>query len=363
MDTAVRTGRLSAARTAVCFVALSLVLAACSSEEGGGDAGSPGDGCEGETVTIAQSAPSFIHFPLYVMLGAEMLESAGLSSEVTDVGGGAEVVSAAVSGSVDVASATFGSQLRAVQAGAPIKSVASTEDLHGLHFVVKQSVLDEAGITSEAAGIEDLGVLEGLRIGISSPGSGSDALSRLLLQLGGFDPDRDAQIVALGDSAAMLAAFQQDELNALAVSAPVSYVAIEQAEGAFLFNFPRGDLPQFGDLQYMTYFSGERAIDGRADVLQCFVDAHAKALEMMQDEPEAALEAARSFMDNVEDDALYEEIANDYLASFPASPVLQQDKVERAIEMEKSLEGAEPITIGFDDIVDNTFAERAGGGQ
>lgn len=297
-----------------------------------------------------------------MMLGAGMLEDLGLSYEVIDVGGGAEVVSAAVSGSVDVASATFGSQLRAVQSGAPIRAIASTEDLHGLHFVVKRSVLADAGITSGQAGIDDLSVLEGLTIGISSPGSGSDALSRLLLQLGGFDPDRDAEIVALGDSAAMLAAFQQNELNALAVSAPVSYVAIEQADGAFLFNFPRGDLPQFGDLQYMTYFTGERAINNRGHVLQCFVDAHAEALKMLRDDPAGALAAARPFLTNVADDALFEEIANDYLPSFPAEPTILRDKVERAIQMENDL-GGDPITIGFDDIVDNRFADRTGGGQ
>jgi NitT/TauT family transport system substrate-binding protein len=346
-------------RTASLLLAFGLALTACSSDEAlptaSGEEG--GDNCQGEKIKVAQSAPSFLYHPFYVAQGAGYLEEAGLQVEVVDLGGGANVTSAAVSGSVDVAMGAFSTLLNARAEGAPVVALGAVQTEYASNVVVKEALMAAAGVTAESPVEEKLALLEGLRLGVTQPGSGTDQLARYLTRAAGLDPDTDVTIVPTGGSAANVAAFVSGETDVVLTSSPTSDVAIDQGDGAYLFNLARGEFEPLSGILYMAAFAGERAVRDRPEVLQCFMIALTRGLDLIADDPAAAAEAGRGGYPKITDE-VYAEAHEANIASYPEDAVIEREAAEHAVEFANELGGDIEETV-LDELVNTDIAQRA----
>lgn len=315
---------------AVGGAAAALLLAGCGSTANDAKAGSDSSSCNGKTIKIAQAAPSFVYLPFYVAQGSGYIEQTGLKSEVVDLSTGSGIVSATVSGSVDVGFTTLQEVFAAKGEGAPIKAFTQIENM-GTNVVVKQSVLDKAGITSASTDEEKIKALKGLTVGVTGSGSGSDLLVRYLATQAGLKPDADMKIIPTGGGSKSVAGFISDRFDAISISSPQSDIAISQGKGAYLFNMAKGDYKPLADSLYIVGVTSERDIKSNSAVLQCFTKAMGMALKDIHENPEKAAKAAQPHMGKVEQ-AMYDQAFKDNVNSWPTSPVISETGAKSALD-------------------------------
>lgn len=320
-----------------------------------------GPDCSGETVTIALGSPTFVNLPMYVAMNGGFIEDLGMEYELLDVGGGGQMVATITGGSADVAQASFGSQILARNTDAPIVAIAPAQTRLTLFTVVKEGAMAEAGVTPDSPDEDKLAMLEGRHFGLTSFGGGSYAVTLQMLDMAGLDPESDVRMTALGDAGSTLAAFESGQSDTMVSASPYVDIAVRDFGGEFLFVFPEGDLPEVSDVLYQTLMTSEPVIEERGQVLECFLGAYNRALQLISDDPEQAKELARSSLEEVaEDDEFYSDIADRYFPASPESVVFSDvliERAERAIASTESEDGE--VTVSFEDVVNTELAEKA----
>lgn len=314
--------------------------------------------CEDEDITITQGTTGFLYYPSYVAEEAGFYEEAGLNAEVVDVSSGNGAIAAVVGGSADVALATTSSAIEARSEGAPVVAFAGLVGQYASEMIVKKSILDEAGISEDTPPEERLAVLDGLRIGFSSAGSGTSQIAHYLVNEGGFDPQNDVELVAVGNSTARITAFSRGDLDAVVLSPPFTYLAAQQGEGEFLFKLVKGEYPPLEGTLYESAITSDETLENRRDVLVCFATAIARAQQLIKEDPERAAELARSRFPEV-DDELYHRALEDQQASYVDTPVISRDSAVNVLSIVNTGR-EEPLPESVvDEAINQEIAEEA----
>ncbi|MGE2715448.1 ABC transporter substrate-binding protein [Mycolicibacterium litorale] len=346
-------------RAVLASAASALLLAGCS--DANKTAANPGEAasgtCKGESFRIAKASPSFVYLPFYVAEGGKFFEHEGLVPETVEVHTGAGIVAAAVSGSVDVAMVTAGEVYVASAEGAPVQAFAQVSNL-GTNIVAKQSLLDERGITAESTDEERLALLKGSRIAVTGSGSGTDQLIRYMAKAGGFDPDKDMEIIATGSGGNSVSGFTSGRFDIIAISSPQSDIAIREGQGAYLFDIAHGDYKPLADNLYITAMASERTIAQRPAMLECLTAALGDALELIQNDPGKSAELARPLMGNI-DPEIFSAAFESNRPSWPATPAINRDNAESALDFQNKFL-AEPLSADvLDAAINPEIAEAA----
>lgn len=157
------------------------------------------------------SKNGFFFLPTMVAEGLGYYKQEGLDVEIVDLGSGAKSLEALVGGSVDAISGAYDHvvQLRA-------KKVALQA------FVLQGRLPDYAvGVTkAKAASYKGAQDLKGMRVGVSSPGSGSDMFLKLWLAKEGVKAN-DVPTISVGLGPTAVAAVRSGQLDAIANNDPV----------------------------------------------------------------------------------------------------------------------------------------------
>jgi NitT/TauT family transport system substrate-binding protein len=167
-----------------------------------------------EPVMMASLSPGLFEFPVVVSLKRGFFKNEGL--EILKVQMQPQVsVMALVAGDVDY-SLSWGSSLRAVITGVPIKVVAGVAH-RPLHVLMGRSELKSG---------KDL---KGKRIGVDSFAGTMEYLSRVAVKHFGLDPDKDVKILVSGSSPARLAALHSGLIDATPID--IAYAVKGEEEG------------------------------------------------------------------------------------------------------------------------------------
>lgn len=316
-------------------------LAACGNGSGAGveEAGAGATDCDGATLKIAQAAPTFDYYPFYVAMGSGYLEEVGLNAEVTDLSTGSNIVSAVVTGDVDLGFTTLPATIMAAEEGAPIAAFAWLTGM-STNIVVKSSMVEEKGLTPESTDAEKLEALRGTTMAVTGLGSGSDLVLRYMLKQAGLDPESDLEIIATGGGAKSVSGFTSDRFDGFALSSPQADLGIEQGEGTYLFHITGGEYEPLQDFPYLVAVSSTSTLKGKSDVMGCFAQALAMAQQQIQEDPDAAGEAAQQYMSDL-DPELYAQIYPTQTEAMPPNPILTEEAATRANEFLKITAGTE----------------------
>jgi NitT/TauT family transport system substrate-binding protein len=167
-----------------------------------------------ERVMMASLSPGLFEFPVVVSLKRGFFRDEGL--EVLKVQMQPQVsVMALVAGDVDY-SLSWGSSLRAVITGVPIKVVAGVAH-RPLHVLMGRSEIKSG---------KDL---KGKRIGVDSFAGTMEYLSRAAVKHFGLDPDKDIKFLVSGSSPTRLAALQSSVIDATPID--IAYAVKGEEEG------------------------------------------------------------------------------------------------------------------------------------
>jgi len=293
-----------------CLAAVTLIAAGCTSSpdseaEAAGTQAADDAACSGAVLQIAQANPGYPRLPVYVALHGGFFADQGLDVRVAETDAGADAAAALIGGSADVSPGTYSDVLLAQSRGAGIVAFAATGYEEISNLVMKTSVMQEKGITADSTPEEKVQALEGLRIGVTSPGSSTDLLVRGIMIQQGLDPDRDASITPVGASA-MASAFSRGQLDAFALSSPSANAAAAAGDGEVLLDFSAGDYPGISGPLSMTLNTSPATAESKAQELRCFSAGLTSALELMKSDPERAKEIAWEEFDGVVDREAYD---------------------------------------------------------
>ncbi|MGW5113431.1 ABC transporter substrate-binding protein [Nocardia sp. NPDC004123] len=241
--------------------------------------------CAGQTVKIGQSTANNLQYAaLYVAQGKGYFESQGLKVETVEMGGGSEAIQALAGGSVDVALTTFAAILSAAEKGAPLVAFASTADRNTADIGVKNRYAPPANADLDTA----VRALRGLRVAVTSAGSGADQTLRYLLRHAGMNPDSDVKVVAAGGAAETVAAFANGSVDAYIIGSPSSLVAAERGDGRVMLRLASGIAPDLDGLLYGVAATSTATMGRKEAVMRCFARALNQADALIHSQPDLA---------------------------------------------------------------------------
>lgn len=261
-------------------LALALPVAAC----GGGDSAA------GDLTPITVTAlPSAFLASLYVADQQGIFEREGLDVEIVELQSGADGVAAVVSGTAQYADIGFDDLTTLAAEGE--ESLVMVHNLVGrvtFALVMNPDVARERGVDRDSPIEERYASLEGLRLGVTSPGAATDKYMRYYLREAGLDPERDAEIIAIGDGASLLAALETGQIDAYQLSPPTPYVAEAEGFGTVLIDGAAGDVPLFSDFVYTGFATNRQWAQENPEPARAFSRALNTAMERVSADPDAA---------------------------------------------------------------------------
>jgi NitT/TauT family transport system substrate-binding protein len=250
-------------------------------------------GCAGSgqaEITVA-SLPSAFLAAMYVAERDGTFEREGLTVNIVELQSGADGVAAAVSGSAQIADIGFDDLVTLAEEGEDgLVMVHNLVRRVTLALVMDPDDAKERGVTRESPLAERYAALRGLRLGVTSPGAASDRYLRYYLREAGLDPEKDAEIIAIGDGSSLLAALETDQIDAYQLSPPTPYVAEAEGFGTILIDGAAGDVPALSDFAYTGFAANREWAGANPDTVRAFTRALNTAMTRVKADPAGTAE-------------------------------------------------------------------------
>jgi len=214
-----------------------------------------------------------VHYLPFYLANERFFAEEGLDVQVSPFQSGAQAQAALVGGSLDVVVTMLETAISAVQAG----------------HAVRIFYLSRVGVGVSWFGRPDVTTwsdLRGRTVGISSLGSSTDSLTRLVLRQRGLTPGTDVNLVQLGGAGTRLAALRAARVDAAILVPPFTYAAQR-------LGLPRLGTQQaeIGELWPQVVFSArERVLAERTDALRGLLRAYVRGVRQARTDREASIE-------------------------------------------------------------------------
>lgn len=308
-------------------------------------------------VSVALADEAFYFVLQYIADGAGYFKEEGLDIDIVRASSGSRQVAIVMGGSADVAPVNMAVSLAANAAGSPLVNIANVYGKIPLVVVLSTDAINKTGISSGMAIDEKVKRLKDLRIGITSPGSGTDQLIRTLYVTRGIDPEKAVSLQPLGQGATMLAAFERGAIDGFVFSSPFTQMVESRKLGRIVVNPFIDEAPEFRGVSYMGLVTTRAALESRRPQLRGLVRAYARALKLAQDRPGEARRFTRSAFPKIPDD-IYVSAFNESLTGLPPTIDLREDQLQRTLTM-MNLLAKTPISVQYKDVIFPDLAREA----
>lgn len=327
---------------AAAVLGLGLSMTACS-----GDGGSGGSG-DADTLNVGQISDSIAFFPLYVAEENGYFDDEGVNlGERPRLGTGAKLAAALTSGSIDVAAGVITDAFNLHENNDKTRITGSLVTEYYVDIIVGP---DYEGPGADAPLEERVKSLVGKNIGITGPGSGTEALVKYLFQSVDKDPAKDSTLVNLGGSTTgALGALSEGQVDALAFFQPVGQMAESQDVGEIYISPQRGDIAEMAGQLHGALFSTTTALDAKSEQIKGFNKAIDSALGFISDNPDDAAKLLKTYLkatDQETVDALIKLLPEE----MATSTTVPKDGYEKAVNFHVD-SGLIPEGPAYDDIV------------
>lgn len=237
------------------------------------------------TLNIGQISNSVAFLPLFIAEQNGYLSDEDIKlGDRPRLGTGAKVAAALKSGSIDLGAGVITDAFNLARIDDGTRLVSSLVTEYYVDIVVSTS-FDGPG---DDAGIEEkVRSLVGKRIGITGPGSGTEALVSYLFGTIGRRTDTDATLVNLGSLAtAAIGALKAGRVDALAFFQPIGQQAEAAGLGRVFISPARGDVAGLGGALHGVVFSTEKLLDRKTEEITGFQRAIRRAQQDIHGDPE-----------------------------------------------------------------------------
>jgi sulfonate transport system substrate-binding protein len=247
------------------FAATPLLLAGCATRY---STTPPG------VLNVGQISNSVAFFPLFVAEEKGYFAAEGVQlGERPRLGTGAKVAAALKGGSIDLGAGVITDAFNLAKIDDGTRIVTSLVTEYYVDVVVPPS-FEEPGTLEDK-----IAALVGKQIGITGPGSGTEALVNHLFTSIGRNAVTDSTLVNLGSAAtAAIGALTAGRVDALAFFQPIAQ-QVEAAHAGRTYISPvRGDVPTLRGALHGVVFSTQKLLDRKPAELAAFNRAIARAM-------------------------------------------------------------------------------------
>ncbi|MQA08011.1 MAG: ABC transporter substrate-binding protein [Pseudonocardiaceae bacterium] len=255
------------------------------------------------TLNIGQISDSVAFFPLFIAEHEGYFKDEGITlGERPRLGTGAKVAAALKSGSIDIGAGVLTDAFNLAENEDGTRVVSGLVNEYYVDIVVGSSF---RGPPADAPLKEKVESLVGKRIGITGPGSGTEALVKYLLDGVGRNPATDATLVNLGSAAtSAIGALESNRVDALSFFQPIGQLVETSGSGRIFISPAAGDVPDLRGAVHGVMFSTQQLLDRKPDELEGFNRAIRRALRDVHDDPSRARSLLGKYLTKSSPDAL-----------------------------------------------------------
>jgi NitT/TauT family transport system substrate-binding protein len=309
-----------------------------------------------EPVSIAIAVDGFQFTPLYIARANGYFQAEGVAVELVPSGGGAKAMTALLGASVQVSAAVASEVLNADNRGQNVLIFAALLDRPVMSVVLQGDVAKRLGITSNSPIDARLAALKGLRIGISSPKSASDSITRVIVQQARLSVDRDVDIVPTGGAADQIAAFLARKVDAITATSPSPEESIIRGGGVEMFDVA-ADVPLYRGYPWTIVSAKRDWLDANPASVRGLIRAFARAQRFVRENAEGARAVLRGVFPQI-DDAVLAAACKRNFPAVAANPDVRLPAIATAFTEYKAL-NADPLTVTPGQISTNAYVEAA----
>ena len=214
------------------------------------------------------------YLPLTIAQQKGFFKAQGLDVSIVDFAGGAKALQSLLGGSSDVVSGAYEHTISMQAKGQRLVAFALEGTLPGMALAVRR---DLAGKVRTARD------LQGMKIGISAPGSATQMYLNMLLARNGLAPGAVA-VIGVGSGAGAVAALQQGELDALVSVDPTTTLLERQGSAQIRFdtrNAAGSKAVYDGDYLSAALYSSAQFVAQNPRTVQALANAMVMALHWL----------------------------------------------------------------------------------
>jgi NitT/TauT family transport system substrate-binding protein len=276
----------------VCWLLVGLSVASC------GGTGTTSSTTNSMTLNVGQISDSVAFFPFYVAEQQSYFKDEGVTlASRPRLGTGAKVATALAAGSIDIGGGVITDAFDLAKVDSQVKIIGSLVNGYYVDITVSKSFERATGLTASSPLASKVNALRGKKIGITGPGSGTEALMIYLFKQQGLDVKRDATLVNLGsDNTAALAALRAGRVDALSFFSPVGQAAELQGIGDILISPMRGDISAMQGQLHGVFYTLQSVINAKSKAIQAFIRAIGRAEAYIHNNSDKALVLLENYL-------------------------------------------------------------------
>jgi NitT/TauT family transport system substrate-binding protein len=265
-------------------------------------------GCGGSTPTtssapdmnlnVGQINDSINFFPFYVAEQLGYFKAQGLTlGERPRLQTGPKVVAALKAGSIDIGGGVMTDVFGMARVDKSAKIIGALTNGYVVDVVMSNQFEQQTHLTEASPLAAKVEALRGKKIGITGPGTGTEALLTYLFRQQGMNAQKDATLISLGsDNTAALAALRNNRVDALSFFSPIGQAAKVQGIGDILISPDNGDVPGLRGDVHGLFFTRQSVIDAKPKAIQAFIRAVAQAEAYIQKNPDNTKTLLNSYL-------------------------------------------------------------------
>jgi NitT/TauT family transport system substrate-binding protein len=310
-----------------------------------------------QKITITHGGDALHYFPMYVARGAGFFAEEGLDVDWVNVNSGTRQAASVMGGSAEFTTLALLHVIRAGSEGGSLVALSSIFDVYAMTVVLSKDAIAKVGITPTMAIDDKVMRLKGLNLGISSPGSSTDALIRSLFLARHMDPDSMVKLQPFGTGTAILAAFEKQLTDGFIYVAPVPELAEMRGLGSAVINPFSGEVPELNGVPYVVLATSRDLLTTKPELVAATVRAVTKAMRFVQEKPEESKKIMRQYFADI-DPTAFDLAEATYRKGSPKTPVITREQIDKATAW-MNLGVAKPISARYEDIVAPAAAQAA----
>jgi NitT/TauT family transport system substrate-binding protein len=263
----------------------------------------------GKPLRITHAVTSLAYMQSYVAQQNGYFAEAGFAPQIIDTGGGGPDVQLVLGGRAEL-TVNDGAQIfPALQQGQKLVCVLGLLNRSIVNVTIGKAAAQRIGFVETMPFESRLKLLKGLKIGVTRAGALTWQLARFNLVSAGLDPERDAQVVAVGGPPALAAALENGAIDVIYISMPIGERLIGEGKALSFINNAMGDDPKLSKFLMEGLWTTPDYLAANRATVQAAVGAYRKASQFIRDSaPEAVVAALKPALGSLGDAVLLDSV-------------------------------------------------------
>lgn len=310
---------------------------------------------------VRPSAKSFLWGPEDYGMATGIFEKHGIQVEVLGSNRGVNITGV-VSGDIDIGIGDPSETFNVRAQGQDIKIFGQMHNGYTVHILVKQSILDAAGVNENSPEEKRLQVLKSLRLGHPGVGSGPEMLIRYLANLGGLNPETEMKLISItGAGPGMIAGVQQGVIDGFSWGAPFANVGIKQYGLGYLVQMQRNPPALFTNMKTGALQSSAKSLVDKRELLLAYLAGYAQSQQAVQQDPEKYKKWLAAWLEI--DPEVFEAAYKDNFSMYAQNPWPERDvfpKFFKFLNTANATRGMAPMAeLRYEEFVDQSISDDA----